>query len=77
MNKTVDTSPALFSLSSFIAQHPNARIVNDKAGGGIRIQSGGPDMSDNFIGNIDAFTIGVNGKTKVYDFEVDMDTVQN
>lgn len=70
VNKTVDTTPALFSLSSFIAQHPNARIINDKAGGGVRIQVGGPDMADNFIGNVDAITIGVNGKTTVYDFEL-------
>lgn len=76
VNNTVDTSPSLFSLSSFIAQHPNARIVNDKRGGGIRIQAGGPDMSDNFVGNIDAFTIGINGKTTVYDFEVGQDTVR-
>lgn len=77
VNNTVDTSPSLFSLSSFIAQHPNARIVNDKRGGGIRIQAGGPDMSDNFIGNIDAFTIGINGNTTVYDFELGVDTVRN
>ncbi len=71
VNNTVDTSPALFSLASFIAQHPNARIINDKRGGGVRIQAGGPDMSDNFVGNADAFTIGINGKTTVYDFEMD------
>ncbi len=77
VNNTVDTSPTLFSLSSFIAQHPNARIVNDKRGGGVRIQVGGPDMSDNFIGNIDAFTIGINGKTTVYDFELGTDVVDS
>jgi hypothetical protein len=77
VNNTVDTSPSLFSLDSFIAQHPNARIVNDRRGGGVRIQAGGPDMSDNFIGNIDAFTIGINGKTTVYDFEPGIDTANS
>jgi len=75
VNNTIDTCPSMFSLSSFIAQYPNARIVNDKRGGGIRIQAGGPDMSDNFIGNIDAFTIGINGKTTIYDFELDTNSL--
>jgi len=64
---------AMYSLSSFIAQHPNARIVNDKFGGGVRIQAGGTPMADHFLGNADASTIGINGKTTVYDFELDMD----
>ncbi len=72
--KTFDTSPPMYSLSAFIAQHPNARIVNDKHGGGVRLQAGGIPMADNFIGNADAFTIGINGKTTVYDFELGIDT---
>jgi hypothetical protein len=27
-------------------------------------------LADNFLGNADAFTIGINGKTTIYDFEV-------
>lgn len=73
--KTFDTRPPMYSFSAFIAQHPNARIVNDKYGGGVRIQAGGIPMADNFIGNADAFTIGINGKTTVYDFELGKDTV--
>lgn len=72
---TVDTNPPMFSLSAFIAQHPNARIINDKNGGGVRLQAGGTPMADNFVGNADAFTIGINGKTTIYDFERGTDTV--
>lgn len=72
--KSFDTSPPMYSLSVFIAQHPNARIVNDKNGGGIRLQAGGTPMADNFLGNADAFTIGINGKTTIYDFELGTDT---
>jgi hypothetical protein len=32
-------------------------------------------MANNFVGNADAFTIGVNGKTTVYDFELGRDAV--
>jgi hypothetical protein len=72
---TFDHSPPLYSLSSFIAKNPNARIVIDKNGGGIRLQAGGTPMADNFLGNADAFTIGINGKTTVYVFELGMDIV--
>jgi hypothetical protein len=65
----------MYSFSAFISKHPNARIVNDKFGGGVRIQAGGIPMADNFIGNADAFIIGINGKTTVYDFELGADTV--
>lgn len=75
--KKIDTLPTLYSLSEFIAQYPNARIVNDKQGGGVRLQAGGTPMANNFLGNADAFAIGINGKTTVYDFELSMDTVQN
>lgn len=61
----------LFSLATFIAQHPNARILNDVTQGGasIRLSAGGPVSSGNFIGDIDNFRIGVNGATTIYDFE--------
>lgn len=72
--KEFDAHPPLLSLASFIAQHPNACIVNDKYGGGVRLQAGGIPMADHFLGNADAFTIGINGKTTVYDFELGQDT---
>lgn len=75
--KTFDASPPMYSLPAFIAQYPNARIVNDEKGGGVRLQAGGIPMADNFLGNADAFTIGINGKTTVYDFELGADTVNN
>jgi hypothetical protein len=71
---TVDTNPTLYSLSGFVAQYPNARIINDKNGGGVRLQAGGIAMADNFLGNVDAFVIGINGKTVIFDFELDSDT---
>jgi hypothetical protein len=77
VENTIDTSPPMYSLSGFIAQHPNARIVNDKNGGGIRLQAGGIPMADHFLGNADAFTIGINGRTTVYDFELGVDTIHN
>jgi hypothetical protein len=73
--KTFDAHPPLLSLASFIAQHPKARIVNDSLGGGVRIQAGGIPMADHFLGNADAFAIGINGKTTIYDFEVIVDVM--
>jgi hypothetical protein len=61
----------LFSLASFAAQHPTARILNDATQGGaaIRVSGGGPVSSGNFLGEIDNFRIGINGVTTIYDFE--------
>lgn len=70
LEKDPEAGAPMYSLSSFISTHPNARIVNDKSGGGVRLQAGGIPMADNFLGNADAFTIGINGQTIVYDFEV-------
>lgn len=72
--KTFNASPPMYSLPAFIAQYPNARIVNDEKGGGVRLQAGGIPMANNFLGNADAFTIGINGKTTVYDFELRRDS---
>jgi hypothetical protein len=73
---TVDIHPPMFSLASFVAQYPNARIINDKHGGGVRLQAGGIAMADNFVGNVDAFIIGINGKTTIYDFEPGAETAR-
>jgi hypothetical protein len=68
-----DQGGALFTLQSYIQQNPGARIINDAAlgGGGIRLTGGAVVgiFAPNFIGSSDAFKIGVNGLTKIYDFE--------
>lgn len=64
---------ALISLASYISENPDAKIINDPAlgGGGIRFTAGAPPpiFAPNFIANLDAFTVGVNGVNTVYDFE--------
>lgn len=58
-------------LSAITALHPNAVIYNSTGPlGGVRIVAGFGAMAwDNFIGNVDAFTIGVNSNNTTYDFE--------
>lgn len=59
---------AVFSLASYISQHPTAKIINDAAiGGGIRLSAGG--FSPNLLCYTDKFKIGINGVTVIYDFE--------
>lgn len=68
-----DHGGPVFTLAEYIAQNPNARIINDPAlgGGGIRLTGGAVPgiFAPNFIGNADNFRIGVNGVTTIYDFE--------
>jgi hypothetical protein len=63
--------PPLVTIESYVDEHPNARIINTATGqGGIRIATGcGAGAWDNFVGNADAFTIGVNGAETTFDFE--------
>ena len=60
-------------LSVIIAAHPNAMIINQSGltgAGGVRIVAGfGAGAWDNFVGNADAFSIGVLGDTTTYDFD--------
>jgi hypothetical protein len=76
------TNPSLggryISFPEYLKQNPGARIINDAPagtlGGGIRLNVGAPlipvpAFGPNFIGYSDAFTIGVNGNTIIYDFE--------
>ncbi len=68
-----------FTLASYIARNPDARIVNQQLGGGfggIRVNVGTPRVAPfidywggEFTGYIDAFTIGINGQNTTYDFE--------
>lgn len=67
--------PPLTTLRFYRSQNPNARIINSPLGG-VRIATGGGAGAwDNFIGNADAFTIGVGDDpdvgpaTTLYDFE--------
>ncbi|HEU4595058.1 MAG TPA: hypothetical protein VFS10_07790 [Pyrinomonadaceae bacterium] len=63
--------PPLTTLRFYRQTHPNARIVNSSTGlGGVRILTGGGAGAwDNFIGNVDAFSIGVGPDITIYDFE--------
>jgi uncharacterized repeat protein (TIGR01451 family) len=62
--------PPLTSLKFYKSTHPNARIINAGALGGVRIVTGfGAGAWDNFIGNVDEFLIGVGPDATTYDFE--------
>jgi hypothetical protein len=63
--------PPLVTLDTYITANPDARIVNSVSGlGGLRIVTGfGNPAWNNFKGNVDAFTIGVNNVETVYNFE--------
>ena len=59
------------ALSVYIAAFPNARIVNPGVGGGVHLVAGdGLGDWQSFDGNADAFTIGVNGVSTTFDFEL-------
>src|SRR6202158_5004345 len=59
-------------LAAYEVAHRGSTIVNNSssAGGGVRIQAGvgAPDWNG-FVGNTDAFSIGVRGGVTTYDFE--------
>ena len=62
--------PPLTSLASYAAAHPGARLANSTLGA-LRIATGcGAGAWDNFVGNADALTIGANGNSTTYDFEL-------
>lgn len=58
-------------LSSYIALHPDATLVNSLTGlGGLRVAVGcGGAVWANFVGNADAITIGTAAGSTTYDFE--------
>jgi len=73
-NPNPEMGGALFSLASYITKYPTAKIVNQNLAGGtggIRVNFGCPVgyCGGNYKGNADAFTIGINGQTTIYDFE--------
>ncbi|HKP17105.1 MAG TPA: hypothetical protein VJT84_01420 [Gaiellaceae bacterium] len=59
--------PPLFTLASYIASHPNARIVG--AGGFVLAAGCGAGAWTNFIGFADRLTIGVGGRSQTFDFQ--------
>ena len=66
--------PPLVTLAHYIADHPDARIAASQPGGFLLSTGcGGTWMS--FVGNADALTIGVNGNSTTYDFELAAATV--
>lgn len=70
--------PPLVTLSTYIAAHPTATIVNNSTGlGGVRILTGGGAGAwDNFLGAADNFSIDTTTTSLVtYDFEPDPGTV--
>ncbi|TML84886.1 MAG: hypothetical protein E6G08_15590 [Actinobacteria bacterium] len=61
--------PPLFTLSSYIASHPDARILNGGGRNVILATGCGGAAWTGFIGNADKLTIGVKGDNTTYDFE--------
>ncbi len=60
----------LFTLASLIDQYPTATITNQGGGpGAMRISGGAPYFTGTFVGYADKFTIGLDSKPTVYDFE--------
>ena len=79
VNGTAGAGPGadVKSLAVIIAAHPDAIIYDPITNtgferGGVRIVAGFGGLTDwaNFIGNADAFSIGVNGATDTYNFEL-------
>ncbi len=63
------------SLAAFLALFPDATIVNTTDGlGAIRFDVGFASPTDQFNGNVDDFTIGVNGMDTTFDFEAETAT---
>jgi len=61
--------PPLFTLASYVASHPDARILNVGGGGVILAAGCGGGAWTSFVGNADKLTIGVSGNSTTYDFE--------
>lgn len=65
--------PPLTTLAEYAAAHPGARLANT-ASGSLRFVAGfGAGAWDNFVGNIDAVTVGLGASVTTYNFEADGD----
>jgi len=60
--------PPLFTLSSYISGHPNARILPSGSSFILAAGCGGAAWTS-FVGNADRLTVGVGGANTTYDFE--------
>jgi hypothetical protein len=74
VNNTAGAGPGtnVKPLSVILAAQPNAALATTGAGtGAVRIVAGfGAGAWENFIGNVDAFTIGFNGNNVTFNFEL-------
>jgi hypothetical protein len=61
--------PPLFTTATYVASHPNARIVNVGGGGLILAAGCGGAAWANFAGNADKLTIAVGSSSTTFDFE--------
>jgi hypothetical protein len=61
--------PPLFTLASYIADHPNAQLATDSGPAFLLSAGCGGSAWTNFVGNADALTIGVNTHNTTYNFE--------
>ena len=59
---------SLFTLDAFIAANPNA-VITSGTGGAMRIAAG-CGWAPGFVGNADAFTVGVGVNSTTYNFEL-------
>ena len=77
VNGTAGAGPGtdVKSLDDILAAEPDATIVNTGTGlGGVRLVAGfGAGAWDDFVGNADCFTLGIDGDEVTYDFEADDD----
>jgi hypothetical protein len=61
--------PPLFTLSSYVAGHPDAAILGGSDPGFILATGCGGTAWTSFVGNADKLTIGVHGSSTTYNFE--------
>jgi len=61
--------PPMHTLANYIATNPTAKVASDGPGSVRVFAGGGAGAWDNYIGNLDNITIGVNSNNVTYDFE--------
>ena len=71
---TLNPGTGTGTLADYLGAHPNATIVNSSTGGAVHLVVGFASPTDQFDGNVDAFTIGVSGSSTTYNFEPNLPT---
>lgn len=61
--------PPTYTLASYAASHPGARVALISSFGSLVLTAGGGNNWNHFVGFADALTIGVRGESKTFDFE--------